>query len=100
MTFATSRTMTTTSKGFDALSRLTSISTFAAEAATLTSFRYTDKSASQRTGVANADGRWSYTWDAENRLLKVENRAETPQASKRRVEWTYDALGWRGQLIT
>jgi len=42
-----------------------------------------------------SDGRWSYTWDAENRLIRVESRSDTPQASWRRVEWQFDALGRR-----
>ena len=32
-----------------------------------------------------SDGRWNYTWDAENRLVRVESRSDTPQASWRRV---------------
>jgi len=47
-----------------------------------------------------SDGRWNYTWDAENRLVKVESRSDTPQASLRRVEWTYDALGRRIRQTT
>jgi RHS repeat-associated protein len=47
-----------------------------------------------------SDGRWNYTWDAENRLVKVESRSDTPQASWRRVEWTYDALGRRIRQAT
>ncbi|MDW8382748.1 MAG: hypothetical protein RMN51_11670 [Verrucomicrobiota bacterium] len=42
-----------------------------------------------------SDGRWNYTWDAENRLLKAESRADTPDGSWRRVEWTYDGKGRR-----
>ena len=41
-----------------------------------------------------------FTWDAENRLVKVESRSDTPQASWRRVEWTYDALGRRIRQTT
>jgi len=37
---------------------------------------------------------------AENRLIKVESRSDTPQASWRRVEWQYDALGRRIRQIT
>jgi len=47
-----------------------------------------------------SDGRWTYTWDAENRVVKVESRSDTPQASWRRVEWTYDALGRRIRQTT
>ena len=46
------------------------------------------------------DGRWNYTWDAENRLLRVESRSDTPQASWRRVGWQYDALGRRIRQTT
>jgi len=47
-----------------------------------------------------SDGRWNYTWDGENRLVKVESRSDTPQASWGRVEWTYDALGRRNRQTT
>jgi len=47
-----------------------------------------------------SDGRWNYTWDAENRLVKVESRSDTPPASWRRVEWTFDALGRRIRQTT
>jgi len=47
-----------------------------------------------------SDGRWNYTWDAENRLIKVESRPDTPQGSWRRIEWTFDALGRRIQQVT
>jgi len=46
-------------------------------------------------GNMTSDGRWSYTWDAENRLVKVESRSDTPTGSWCRVEWTFDALGRR-----
>ena len=51
-------------------------------------------------GNMTSDGRWNYTWDAENRLIKVESRSDTPQTSWRRVEWQYDALGRRIRQIT
>jgi len=51
-------------------------------------------------GNMTSDGRWNYTWDAENRLVKVESRSDTPQVSWRRVEWTYDALGRRIRQTT
>ena len=46
-------------------------------------------------GNMTSDGRWNYTWDAENRLIKVESGPDTPSSSWRRVEWTDDALGRR-----
>jgi len=51
-------------------------------------------------GNMTSDGRWNYTWDAENRLVKAESRPDTPQASWRQVEWQYDALGRRIRQIT
>ena len=47
-----------------------------------------------------SDGRWTYSWDAENRLLRVQSRSDTPQGSWRRVEWQYDALGRRIRQTT
>ena len=47
-----------------------------------------------------SDGRWNYAWDAENRLLRVQRRSDTPQGSWRRVEWQYDALGRRIRQTT
>ena len=40
------------------------------------------------------DGRWMYSWDAENRLTRVMSVAG-PSSSFRRVEWKYDAMGRR-----
>jgi RHS repeat-associated protein len=42
-------------------------------------------------GNLTNDGRFAYTWDAENRLLQVESYGSAPTASKRRVSYTYDA---------
>jgi RHS repeat-associated protein len=36
------------------------------------------------------DGRWLYSWDAENRLVRVMSWGSV---DRRRVDWTYDALG-------
>jgi len=47
-----------------------------------------------------SDRRWNYTWDADNWLVKMESRPDTPQGSWRRIEWTYDALGRRIQQVT
>ena len=32
-------------------------------------------------GNMTSDGRWNYTWDAENRLIKVESGLGTPSSS-------------------
>jgi RHS repeat-associated protein len=42
------------------------------------------------------DGRWNYTWDGENRLVKLESLASAPTGSKRRLEFEYD---WQGRRI-
>jgi RHS repeat-associated protein len=46
-------------------------------------------------GNLTSDGRWNYTWDAENRLIKVESLATAPSGSKRRLEFAYDYMGRR-----
>jgi RHS repeat-associated protein len=51
-------------------------------------------------GNLTSDGRWTYSWDAENRLIRVQSRSDTPQGSWRRVEWQYDALGRRIRQTT
>jgi RHS repeat-associated protein len=51
-------------------------------------------------GNLTSDGRFNYTWDAENRLLKVESLATNPTASKRRVTWEFDAKGRRVRQTT
>jgi uncharacterized protein RhaS with RHS repeats len=38
------------------------------------------------------DGRWVYSWDAENRLVRLMSWGGV---DRRRVDWTYDALGRR-----
>ena len=51
-------------------------------------------------GKLTLNGRWNYTWDVVNRLIKVESRSDTPSSSWRRIDWTYDALGRRIQQVT
>jgi len=41
------------------------------------------------------DGRWVCTWDAENRLIQQETRADAPAGSKRRLQFEYDFMGRR-----
>ncbi|MBI2927420.1 MAG: RHS repeat-associated core domain-containing protein [Verrucomicrobia bacterium] len=47
-------------------------------------------------GNLTGDGRWDFTWDAENRLTKLESRTDAPTGSKRRLELEYD---WQGRRI-
>ena len=51
-------------------------------------------------GNLTVDGRWSYAWDAENRLLRMETRTGLDAAGPdplplERLTFTYDAFGRR-----
>jgi len=46
-------------------------------------------------GNLTNDGKWSYTWDAENRLLTMQSIAAIPDVAKRRLEYSYDCQGRR-----
>jgi RHS repeat-associated protein len=46
-------------------------------------------------GNQTNDGRWALTWDAENRLIAMESRTNAPDASKRKLQFTYDWMGRR-----
>lgn len=48
-------------------------------------------------GNLTSDGRFNYTWDAENRLLQVESLTNAPTGAKVKVTWTYDARSRRIQ---
>jgi len=48
-------------------------------------------------GNLEADGRWTMTWDAENRLTSIESLSNAPAASKRKLIFRYDWLGRRIQ---
>ncbi len=48
-------------------------------------------------GNLTSDGRWTYTWDAENRLISMEAIAAAPVAAKLRLEFAYDGMGRRIQ---
>jgi RHS repeat-associated protein len=41
------------------------------------------------------DGRWTYTWDAENRLVKQEAHAGVPAGARLKLEYEYDHQGRR-----
>jgi RHS repeat-associated protein len=43
-----------------------------------------------------SDGRWNYSWDAEKRLVRVMSWGSV---DRRRVHWTYDALGRRVRQV-
>ena len=42
-------------------------------------------------GNLTSDGRWNYTWDAENRLIQQETLESVPAAAKRKLEYAYDS---------
>lgn len=50
-------------------------------------------------GNLTSDGRWTYTWDAENRLIVMETRADvvgqTAGLARQKLEFTYDAQSRR-----
>ena len=45
-------------------------------------------------GNLSQDGRWTYTWDAENRLLQMVSITNAPTGSKLRLTFGYDSK-WR-----
>ena len=46
-------------------------------------------------GNLKIDGRFTYTWDAENRLVAMESPASVPAAHRRKLAFAYDAQGRR-----
>jgi RHS repeat-associated protein len=48
-------------------------------------------------GNLTSDGRWTYTWDAENRLTTMTALTGVPNSAKRRLEFIYDGIGRRVQ---
>mgnify|MGYP007112009425 CR=1 FL=1 len=50
-------------------------------------------------GNLTSDGRWTYTWDGENRLVKQESLGGAPTASKLKLEFQYDSQGRRIQKL-
>src|SRR5688572_29073516 len=49
----------------------------------------------QPDGNLTADGRWTYTWDAENRLTQVAAISSVPSGAKRKLQFAYDHVGRR-----
>lgn len=48
-------------------------------------------------GNLTQDGRWSYSWDGENRLVSMEALPAVPVEAKQRLEFAYDSTGRRIQ---
>ncbi len=51
-------------------------------------------------GNLTADGRFTYTWDAENRLIAMETLATVPVIARRKLAFAYDAMGRRIRKTT
>jgi hypothetical protein len=50
-------------------------------------------------GNLTNSGRWMLSWDAENRMTKIESQTTAPAGSKRKVEFLYDSQSRRIQKI-
>ncbi len=50
-------------------------------------------------GNMTNDGRWTYAWDGENRLVNMTSLTNTPAASQYKLDFTYDYMGRRVQKI-
>ena len=50
-------------------------------------------------GNLTQDGRWNYTWDAENRLINLSSLSGAPTGSLLQLTFAYDYLGRRIQKI-
>ncbi len=48
-------------------------------------------------GNLTNDGRWTLTWDAENRLVAIEGKPNIPDGAKKKVDCTYDYRSRRTQ---
>ncbi len=46
-------------------------------------------------GNLTSDGRFIYTWDAENRLIGMQTHASVPIAARRKLAFAYDSMGRR-----
>ena len=50
-------------------------------------------------GNLTQDGRWTYTWDGENRLIAMTSLTGAPTASQYSLAFTYDYMGRRIQKV-
>ncbi|MGO8931773.1 MAG: RHS repeat-associated core domain-containing protein [Limisphaerales bacterium] len=50
-------------------------------------------------GNLTQDGRWTYSWDAENRLINLTSLSNAPTGSKLQLNFLYDSQGRRIQKI-
>jgi RHS repeat-associated protein len=50
-------------------------------------------------GNLTADGRWTYSWDSENRLTNMTSLSTAPSGSKLKLDFAYDCQGRRTKKI-
>src|SRR3989442_5621542 len=50
-------------------------------------------------GNMTNDGRWTFTWDAENRLTSMQALSSVPSGAKKKLDFTYDYQSRRIQKI-
>ena len=50
-------------------------------------------------GNQTNDGRWTFTWDAENRLVSMQALSSVPSGAKKKLDFSYDYQGRRTQKI-
>jgi len=50
-------------------------------------------------GNTTNDGRWTFTWDGENRLVSMQGLSTVPSGAKKKLDFTYDYQGRRIQKI-
>ena len=50
-------------------------------------------------GNLTNDGLWTYTWDAENRLVTMQSISTVPTAAKKKLDFLYDHQGRRIQKL-
>ena len=50
-------------------------------------------------GNMTNDGRWTFTWDGENRLVSMQALSSVPTGAKKKLDFTYDYQGRRTQKI-
>jgi hypothetical protein len=52
-----------------------------------------------RDGNLTQDGRWTYTWDGENRLINMTSLSGAPSGSQLQLAFAYDYQGRRIQKV-
>ena len=66
-----------------------------AETGTLFVARSPEQFTHDADGNLTSDGRWNYTWDAENRLITMEALSSVPDSARLKLAFGYDFMGRR-----